>query len=77
MGYVMRAERTLLVDFVRFIIARGGLSPIRAQVALDWATETTGQRGVAGTATRLIMARRFGLAATMLGIFTLTYYTQC
>jgi integrase len=59
MGYVMRAECTLLVDFVRFIIARGGLSPIRAQMALDWATDTTGQRGVAGTATRLIMARRF------------------
>ncbi len=53
------AERTLLVDLVRFVNERGVLSPIRAQVALDWATATTGQRGVAGTATRLIMARRF------------------
>jgi integrase len=55
----MRAECTLLVDFVRFITERGVMNPIRAQAALDWATDTTGQRGVAGTATRLTMARRF------------------
>jgi integrase/recombinase XerD len=59
MGYAMRAERTLLVDFVRFLAERDALNPIQAQMAFDWATQTSGQRGVAGTATRLSMARRF------------------
>lgn len=59
MGYAMRAERTLLPDFVHFLIDRGNLSPIRAQVALDWATRGAEQRGTSGTATRLTMARRF------------------
>jgi hypothetical protein len=57
MGYAMRAERTLLVDFVRFLAERDALNPIRAQMAFDWATQTSGQRGVAGTATRLSIAR--------------------
>lgn len=59
MGYAMRAERTLLPDFVRFLIDRGQLNPIRAQAALDWASSSAEQRGASGTATRLIMARRF------------------
>lgn len=59
MGYAMRAERTLLVDLVRFLTERDALNPIRAQVAFDWATQTTGQRGPAGMSTRLTMARRF------------------
>ena len=59
MGYAMRAERTLLADFVRFLIDRGNLSPIRAQTALDWTTRGEEQRGSSGTATRLTIARRF------------------
>jgi integrase/recombinase XerD len=59
MGYAMRAERTLLADFVRFLIVRGNLSPIRAQTALEWATRGAEQRGTSGTATRLTIARRF------------------
>jgi integrase/recombinase XerD len=59
MGYAMRAERTLLADFVRFLIDRSALDPIRAQAALDWASRGAEQRGASGTATRLTMARRF------------------
>jgi hypothetical protein len=44
MGYAMRAERTLLADFVRFLIDRGDLSPIRAQAALEWASRGAEQR---------------------------------
>ncbi len=58
LGYAMRAERTLLFDFKRFITERGVMNPIRAQMAVDWATQSSG-RGVAGAATRLTMARRF------------------
>lgn len=59
MGYAMRAERTLLADFVRFVIDRGALNPIRAQAALDWASCGSEQRGASGTATCLTIARRF------------------
>ncbi len=59
MGYAMRAERTLLADFVRFLIDGGGLNPIRARAALEWATRGAEKRGVSGTATRLTIARRF------------------
>ena len=59
LGYAMRAERTLLADFVRFLIDGGDLNPIRAQAAVDWATRRSEQRGTSGTATRLTMARRF------------------
>lgn len=58
-GYAMRAERTLLADFVRFLAESGELNPIRAQAALDWASQGASRRGTAGTATRLTMARRF------------------
>ncbi len=58
LGYAMRAERTLLFDFKRFITERGVMNPIRAQMAVEWATQSSG-RGVAGAATRLTMARRF------------------
>jgi integrase len=59
MGYAMRAERTLLADFVHFLIDRGNLCPIRAQAAVEWATRGADQRGASGTATRLTIARRF------------------
>lgn len=59
LGYGMRAEKTLLADFVRFLEKRGALHPIRSQAAFDWATQSTGPRGADGAAARLTMARRF------------------
>jgi integrase/recombinase XerD len=59
LGYGMRAERTLLVDFVRFLHQRGELNPIRGQAAFEWATQSAHQRGPGGSAARLTMARRF------------------
>jgi integrase/recombinase XerD len=59
MGYAMRAERTLLADFVTFLVQRAALNPIRAQAALDWASQSAHKRGLSGTASRLTMARRF------------------
>jgi integrase/recombinase XerD len=59
MGYAMRAERTLLADFVKFLVHRGEINPIRAQAALDWASQSAHKRGSSGTASRLVMARRF------------------
>jgi integrase/recombinase XerD len=59
MGFALRAERTLLHDFARFLEAQGNVSPIRAQSALDWACQSSSQRGVSGQAARLTMARQF------------------
>jgi integrase/recombinase XerD len=59
LGFTMRAECTLLRDFVRFLEAKGGLNPIRAQVALDWACSSSLSRGGSGQAARLSMVRGF------------------
>jgi integrase len=59
LGFQMRAERTLLRDFVRFVEARGAASPRRVQTALDWACAPSARRGRAGQAARLRKARGF------------------
>ena len=59
LGFQMRAERTLLRDFVGFVEAHGDGGPIRAHLAVDWACASSAQRGRGGTAQRLSMARRF------------------
>jgi integrase/recombinase XerD len=59
LGFQMRAERTLLRDFVGFIEAHGDGGPIRAHLAVDWACASSAQRGRGGAAQRLSMARRF------------------
>jgi integrase/recombinase XerD len=59
LGYGMRAEQTLLADFVRFLHQRGEMNPIRGQAAFEWATQSAHQRGPGGSAVRLTMARRF------------------
>ena len=59
LGFQMRAERTLLRDFVGFVESQGDGSPIRAQRAVDWACASSTQRGRGGAAQRLSMARRF------------------
>ena len=59
LGFQMRAERTLLRDFVGFVESQGDGGPIRAQLAVDWACASSTQRGRGGAAQRLSMARRF------------------
>src|SRR5262249_49452266 len=59
LGFQMRAERTLLRDFVGFVEAHGDGGPIRAHLAVDWACASSAQRGRGGAAQRLSMARRF------------------
>ncbi len=59
LGFQMRAERTLLRDFVHFVETRGQAGPIRAQYAVAWACVSSTQRGTGGAAHRLSMARGF------------------
>ena len=59
LGFQMRAERTLLRDFVGFVESQGDDGPIRAQLAVDWACASSAQRGHGGAAQRLSMARGF------------------
>jgi len=55
----MRAERTLLREFVHFVEAHGVGLPIRASLAVEWACAVSEQRGPGGAAQRLSMARGF------------------
>ena len=50
LGFQMRAERTLLRDFVSFVVLHGDGGPIRAQLAVDWACASSTQRGRGGAA---------------------------
>jgi integrase/recombinase XerD len=59
LGFQMRAERTLLRDFVGFVESYGDGGPLRAQLAVDWACASSTQRGRGGAAQRLSMARGF------------------
>ena len=59
LGFQMRAERTLLRDFVRFVETHSATGPIRAQCAVDWACASPARRGTGGAAQRLSMARGF------------------
>jgi integrase/recombinase XerD len=59
LGFQMRAERTLLRDFVGYVESQGDGGPIRAQLAVDWACASSTQRGRGGAAQRLSMARGF------------------
>ena len=67
LGFQMRAECTLLRDFVGFVESQGDGGPIRAQCAVDWACASSAQRGRRGAAQRLSMARGFlaSLRATL------------
>ena len=55
----MRAEQVLLPEFVAFLQAQELTGPIRARLALEWASQTSARRGVPGASTRLTIARRF------------------
>ena len=59
LGFQMRAERTLLRDFVRFVENAQVAGPIRAQLAVDWACASSSTRGASGASQRLSMARGF------------------
>ena len=59
LGFQMRAERTLLHDFVHFLETRSPAGPVRAQCAVDWACALSARRGTGGAAHRLSMARGF------------------
>jgi integrase/recombinase XerD len=59
LGFQMRAERTLLRDFVNFVEAHGVSIPIRAYLAVEWACALSDRRGPGGAAQRLSMARGF------------------
>ena len=41
LGFQMRAEKILLPDFVAFVKAQGITGPIRAQLAFEWACQTS------------------------------------
>lgn len=59
LGFQMRAEQVLLPEFVAFLHAQKLTGPIRAHLALAWASQASARRGVAGAAKRLTIARRF------------------
>ena len=59
LGFQMRAERTLLREFVHFVESHGVGLPIRASLAVDWACAVSERRGPGGAAQRLSMARGF------------------
>jgi integrase/recombinase XerD len=58
-GYTVRYEEKLLKDFVQFLASRDVSSPIRAQMAIDWACAPAPGRGPAGKASRLKVVRGF------------------
>jgi integrase len=59
LGFQMRAEKVLLLEFVAFVKTQENTGPIRAQMALDWACQESLHRGPSGAARRLSIARGF------------------
>ena len=59
LGYQMQAEHILLPEFVAYVKAQPNNSPIRIQMALEWACQASTHRGPSGAARRLSMARGF------------------
>src|SRR5262249_42021327 len=59
LGYQMQAEKILLPEFVAYVKAQPHNSPLRAQMALEWACQASTHRGPSGAARRLSMARGF------------------
>jgi integrase len=58
-GYTVRYEEKLLKDFVRSMASQDVSSPIRAQMAVDWACASAPGRGQSGKAARLKVLRGF------------------
>jgi integrase/recombinase XerD len=59
LGFRMHATRVLLKDFVEYLCAHNLSGPIRAQMAIDWATSGSATRGAGGQAARLSLTRGF------------------
>jgi integrase len=59
LGFQMRAEKSLLPEFVAYVQAHHNGCVIRAQMALEWACQASTRRGASGAARRLSMARGF------------------
>lgn len=59
LGFQMRAEKIILAEFVAYVKAQPHHSPIRTQMALEWACQESPHRGPSGAARRLSMARGF------------------
>jgi hypothetical protein len=57
LGYRDYFLRSLLQDFVRYVVARHQDGPIRAGTAVDWACSTSGHNGASRLAYRLSAAR--------------------
>jgi len=58
-GCQMQAEKRILPAFGAYVQAQEHSSPIRAQMALEWACQASTPRGPSGAARRLSMARGF------------------
>jgi len=58
-GLQMRTHRTLRRDFVQFVPRYGDDGPLRAQLAVDWASSSTALNTRGGVARRLSRARGF------------------
>ena len=59
LGFKMHTTRILLTDFVDYLYTNNISGPIRAQVAIDWATSGSTTRGPGGQAARLSQVRGF------------------
>ncbi len=59
LGFQMRAEKSLLPEFVAYVKVQQNSSTIRAQMALEWACQASTHRGASGAARRLSIARGF------------------
>jgi integrase/recombinase XerD len=59
LGYRDYFLRSLLLDFVRYVVAGCQDRPIRAGTAVDWACSTSGRNGASRLAYRLSAARGF------------------
>ena len=59
LGFQMRAEKSLLPEFVAYVQAHHNGCVIRAQMALEWACQASTRQGASGAARRLSMARGF------------------
>lgn len=59
LGFQMQAEKSLLSEFVAYVKSQPNNTPIRTQMALEWACQASTHRGPSGAARRLSMARGF------------------
>jgi hypothetical protein len=62
LGFQMRAERTLLREFVHFVESHGVGLPIRASLAVAWACAVSERRGPGGKARHDLLATSASLS---------------